>query len=82
MNTDQKDSTRDDCAGVSLGVYNCGGDKLPVFYNCRGDDEIIRAEGCGTVRQRGSVGNSAGAVAIHSVSTRQRTGYKSSCSSC
>src|SRR5260370_11241449 len=41
MNTGQKDATRDQSAGGSDGVCNCHGDKLPVFHNCRGDDEVI-----------------------------------------
>ena len=42
MNTGQKDATLDDSTGDFLGIYNYGGDKLPVLHNFPGDDEVIQ----------------------------------------
>src|ERR1019366_3123765 len=81
MSTGQKDATEDDSAGGSLGVYNCGGEKPPALHNCPGDDEVIHLDSRGAIRRENAV-ELAGAVAIHSVSSRLRTGYDSSCSSC
>src|ERR1035437_2208769 len=84
MNAGHKDATREDNAGVSLGVYNCGGDgwQPEKLITCRGDDEVVNGGRSAAIRPRDNAGDSAATVAIHSVSSLARNGCDSSCSSC
>src|SRR6266487_5948870 len=79
---DQKDAAWDDRARDFLGVLNCGGEKLSVFHNCPCDDEVVHDGRFAAIRQRDKARESAGTVAIDSVSSRLRTSYDSSFSSC
>src|SRR5450432_194438 len=81
MNTSQKDATRDDSAGDFLGIYNCGGDKSPALHHCTGNDEVIHSSRRGAIRQRENAVELAGAITVHSISSRVRSGCDSSCSS-
>lgn len=82
MNKGHKDATRDDNARGLLRGYNRRGDKLPAFHNCRRDSEVIHDRRRGAIRLRDNAGKRAGAVTVHSVSSRIRSGGESSCSSC
>src|ERR1035438_2529071 len=81
MYTGQKDATRDDSAGDLRGVYDCGGDhhkaRSTVNLYRRGDDEVIHLGSRDAIRGDNAV-ELAGAVAVHSVSSRLRAGRDSS----
>src|ERR1039458_4173823 len=79
-----KDATREDHAGVSLGVYDRGGDRRqPGELDRRlGDDEVIHGRCRGAIRLGDYARDRAGAVAVHRVSPLARYGSDRPGSSC
>src|ERR1022692_4372810 len=79
MNTGHKEAARDESRGGFLGVSNCGGDHLIAVSAqracCGGDDEVIDGV-CRDAIRLDNADESAGAVAVHCVSSRLRAGCK------
>src|SRR5260370_26216001 len=82
MNTGQKDATLDDSTGDLLGVYNGGRNKLPVLHDFPGDDEVIHLVRLRAISRCENAVELAGAIAIHSVSSRLGSGCDRPCASC
>src|ERR1022692_1388815 len=79
MNTGHKEAARDESRGGFLGVSNCGGDHLIAVSAqracCGGDDEVIDGV-CRDAIRLDNADESAGAVAVHCVSSRLRAGWR------